>query len=168
MTAAANHPEDPSDFRSMQLRKDDFLGAFAVLWRDDRLLMVRNERIVRGATTTTWDLPGGQVEPGELLQEALVRELREEARLEVLGAPALLFLQEGVKVKGGQRRHAWRSFFFAVDEHAGEAQAGGEVLEVRWVPRAEVVGLLTAPYHDSFREWLQRGGTHFLSRWEEP
>jgi len=168
MSAASRPPEDPSDFRSLQLRKDDFLGAFGLLWRGDLLLMVRNERMVRGVLTTTWDLPGGQVEPGELLHEALARELREEARVEVVGTPKLLFLQEGLKVKGGSRRHAWRSFFFAVDEHAGEPQAGGEVLDVRWVPRAELHGVLTAPYHDSFRDWLVRGGTHFQSRWEEP
>ncbi len=168
MTDPRQPPCDPSDFRSIQLRKDDFLGAFAVLWREDHLLMVRNERMVRGLLTTTWDLPGGQVEPGELLFEALARELREETQLEVVGEPRLLFLQEGVKVVAGTRRYAWRSFFFAVPGHAGEPRAGGEVLDVRWVPRDELQALLTAPYHDSFRAWLAGGGTHFQSRWEEP
>ena len=53
MSAASRPPEDPSDFRSLQLRKDDFLGAFGLLWRGDLLLMVRNERMVRGVLTTT-------------------------------------------------------------------------------------------------------------------
>ena len=82
MSSKPPDPADASDFREPQLRKDDFLGAFALVWRGDHLLMVRNERVVRGVLTSTWDLPGGQVEPGELLHEALVRELREETHLE--------------------------------------------------------------------------------------
>ena len=36
---------------------------------------VRNERVIDGRVTRVWDLPGGQVEPGELLEETLRREL---------------------------------------------------------------------------------------------
>ena len=98
----------------------------------------------------------------------LVRELREETHLELRGTPRLLFLQEGLKVKSGTRRYAWRSFFFEVGESTGEPHAGGEVLEVCWVPRDRLRERLVAPYHDSFRHWLEHGGTHFQSRWEEP
>lgn len=39
----------------------------------------------RRAYPSTWALPGGHVEPGELETEALRRELREELGIEVLG-----------------------------------------------------------------------------------
>ncbi len=44
--------------------------------RDGRVLLVKTER--RG-----WECPGGQVESGEDLAEALVREAREETGCEV-------------------------------------------------------------------------------------
>jgi len=144
----------------------DFLGAFALIKREQRYLFVANERQIHGASRRVWDLPGGRVEPAELLHEALRRELREETRLEVVGAPELAFVQEGERLVGGLRRHAWRSFFFIVDV-SGEPRADSEVLDVRWMTEREIHAECSAPYHDSFRAWLERGGSHFISRWED-
>jgi len=145
----------------------DILGAFAVVQRGDEVLLVGNERTIGGRPTRVWDLPGGRVEAGELLHEAVARELREETGLCVRGAPRFLFVQEGERCVGGRRRHAWRSFFFAVDVEAGEPRAGAEVLATRWMDRATMQRELTAPYHDSFRQWLVHGGQHFVGRWDD-
>jgi hypothetical protein len=45
--------------------------------------------------------------------------------------------------------------------------AGHEVLAVRWLSPAEMRTELTAPYHDSFRRWLDVGGTWFRSEWSD-
>jgi ADP-ribose pyrophosphatase YjhB (NUDIX family) len=149
------------DFRA------DFLGVFGVLTRGERMLFVGNERRIGGSTVCTWDLPGGRVEPGELLHEALARELREETDLVLRGEPEFLFVQEGRRVRAGRPVHAWRSFFFAVHVEPGEPRAGHEVLAVRWLDRAAMRTELTAPYHDSFRTWIERGGTWFRSEWAD-
>jgi ADP-ribose pyrophosphatase YjhB (NUDIX family) len=145
----------------------DFLGAFAVVQRGESVLLVGNDRKIAGVPTRVWDLPGGRVEAGELLHEAVARELREETGLCVHGAPRFLFVQEGERCVGGARKHAWRSFFFAVDVEPGEPRAGAEVLATRWMDRATMQRELTAPYHDSFRQWLVHGGLHFVSRWDD-
>jgi ADP-ribose pyrophosphatase YjhB (NUDIX family) len=147
-------------------RHGDFLGAFGVIERGGRILMVQNERTIAGVPSRTWDLPGGEVEPGELLHETLRRELGEETGLRVAGAPRLLFVQEGERIRAGRRSHAWRSFFFAV-EAEGEPRPGGEVLAARWFARAELPPALTAPYHRSFLEWLSSGGSFFTADWRD-
>ena len=158
---------DPEDFREPHLRRADFVGAFGLLQRDERILMVQNRRIVGGLEVLTWDLPGGQVEPGELLEEALVRELGEEIGIEPAGDSRFLFFQEGEKRRCGRREYAWRSFFFAVDAWRGEPAACAEILDVRWFGRDELEEALRAPYHDSFLTWLRHGGSSFRSIWDD-
>lgn len=146
----------------------DFLGAFGVLERADGILMVQNRRVIDGREVLTWDLPGGQVEARETLLEALARELDEEVGIEVVGRPEFLFYQDGERVVGGARQSVWRSFFFEVVGFDGEPRAGNEIVDLRWMPRAAMAHELTAPYHDSFLEWLDRGGRQFACTWQDP
>jgi 8-oxo-dGTP diphosphatase len=109
----------------------------AVVVDDDRLLLVRRGR---GRAQGTWALPGGRVDDGELLAEAVVRELHEETRIEgVCGE--LLGVCELAEGEPHQVVLGFRASLF----EACEPAAGDDAAEARWVPLADVVDLQLAP-----------------------
>ena len=61
----------------------------ALIWENDRFLICR--RPVHKTQAMLWEFVGGKVEPGETLEEALVRECREE--LDVTVEPLSVFTQ---------------------------------------------------------------------------
>ncbi|MHC4550187.1 MAG: NUDIX domain-containing protein [Planctomycetota bacterium] len=160
-------PELPfKDFK----RKPDYLGVFGVLDSDEGILLVANRRVIDGEVTTVWDLPGGGVEPGESLAEALRREMREETGLEV-DVRDFLFVAEGERIRRGARTGVWRSFFFGIERTGGTLDLSGEpdIVDHRFVPRAELPALLNAPYHRGFCDWLASGGDlrYVFDRWRD-
>src|SRR5580700_4067658 len=60
------------------------LGVRGLVVDADRKVLLVSHTYVAG-----WQFPGGGVEPGETLVEALARELIEEANIEILGPPVL-------------------------------------------------------------------------------
>jgi 8-oxo-dGTP diphosphatase len=113
------------------------LGVSALVVDQDELLLVRRSR---EPAAGRWAMPGGRVEPGETLVEAVVRELYEETGLEgVCGAYVGL-----VEVIEPDHHFVVLDFRAHLLAH-GEPTAGDDVDEVRWVPLGEVVDHLLAP-----------------------
>ena len=66
------------------LRRPMTLGVRGVVIAADESIL-----LVRHGYVSGWHFPGGGVEPGETCEEALTRELEEEARVKLEGPPAL-------------------------------------------------------------------------------
>ena len=110
----------------------------AVVVDDDRLLLVRRGR---GRAQGTWAVPGGRVEEGETLAEAVVRELREETGIEgVCGH--LLGVMELIDEEGP---HQVVLGHLVTLMEAAEPAAGDDAVEARWVPLADVADFRLAP-----------------------
>jgi 8-oxo-dGTP diphosphatase len=67
----------------------NFLIAVALVHRGEEVLLVRQQG--PHDAESSWALPGGVVETGELLTEAVVREVMEETGLEILDVGRLLY-----------------------------------------------------------------------------
>lgn len=112
------------------------LRVAALVIRDDRVLLVRHVKYGE----TRWLLPGGGVDRGETLADALRRELREETGLQVAPGPLVSF-EEAVSPDGA--RHVVQLVFRA-EILSGEARATGDdarVAEAVFVPVAELPAL---------------------------
>jgi A/G-specific adenine glycosylase len=70
--------EDPSRLpvRRARRTKPHFQVTAGLIWRGRRLLIA--QRPAGGMLGGLWEFPGGKQEPGETLEECLVREIREE------------------------------------------------------------------------------------------
>ncbi len=118
----------------MNAKHGPTLAVGAVVLRDDgAVLLVRR---ARPPLAGTWTLPGGKVEPGETLEAAVVRELREETGLEVR---PIAVVEEIVLEREG---YAYRIADFAcalVSPHSAEAlRAGDDAGDARWVAEADL------------------------------
>jgi 8-oxo-dGTP diphosphatase len=104
----------------------------AVVVDDDRLLLIRRGH---GPAAGEWSLPGGRVEGGELLAEAVVRELREETGLEVVCGDLLGWVE-----RMGEDHHFVILDFVATLLGPDNALpvAGDDAAEVAWVPLNDV------------------------------
>jgi 8-oxo-dGTP diphosphatase len=97
----------------------------------EALLLVRRGR---GPAAGEWSIPGGHVEWGETLHEAVVRELREETGLEVVVDGFLGWVERIDE----PHHHVILDFAVTALEPGRTPVAGDDAAEACWVPLAEV------------------------------
>lgn len=113
------------------LRAEVCVGAVVVT--DDELLVIRRGR---GPAAGEWAVPGGRVRGGEMLAEAVVREVLEETGLEVVCGELL-----GVVERFDDGRHFVILDYRATLLERQEPVAGDDAAEARWVPLVDVAEL---------------------------
>ncbi len=118
------------------------LAVSAAVIRDGKVLIVRR---ARAPALGLYTLPGGGVEIGETLSEALRREVREETALEIepLGLAGYREVI-GRDADGAVERH-FVILPFAARWVAGEAVLNDELSEAHWLAAAELTGRETTP-----------------------
>ncbi len=109
------------------------VGVGAIAIDSERLLMIRRGR---GPAAGEWAIPGGRVETGETLAEAVVRELQEETSLEGVCGEFV-----GWDERIGKDFHFVLLAFRVTLLDEVEPVAGDDAAEVAWVPLAEVAEL---------------------------
>ena len=107
----------------------------AVVVDDERLLLIRRGH---GPAAGEWSVPGGRVETGETLAEAVVREVAEETGIEVVCDQMMGWVE-----RIGDDHHFvildFRAQLLGTEE--GDPVAGDDADEAAWVPLHEVAEL---------------------------
>jgi 8-oxo-dGTP diphosphatase len=88
-----------------------------------------------------WSLPGGVVECGETLRDAVVREAREETGLLVEVDEMLGVYERVIHDDDGRVRYHYVLLDFRCRMVGGELKAGSDASDVRWFTRDELPAL---------------------------
>jgi 8-oxo-dGTP diphosphatase len=130
------------------------IGVGAVIIEADRALLIR-----RGTAPLLgeWSLPGGVLECGETLREAVVREAREETGLIIKPGEMLDVYERLIRDDEGRVRYHYVLIDFLCRVCSGDLAAGSDAADVRWFMRSELPALkLTVDAHDVVLKGLDR------------
>jgi len=117
-----------------------YLAVSAAIIRDGRILVVRR---ARGPALGVWTLPGGVVEAGETLTEALIREVAEETGMRIEPVALAGHREVVVRDDGGRVSRHFVILCFASRWIHGEPTLNEELAEARWLRPAELTGFKT-------------------------
>jgi 8-oxo-dGTP diphosphatase len=105
-----------------------------------------------------WSLPGGVLECGETLREAVVREAREETGLVVKTDEMLGVYERVIRDGAGLVRYHYVLIDFLCRRIGGDLKAGSDAADVRWFTRDELPALnLAYDANDVVLKGLARG-----------
>src|SRR5262245_52373046 len=111
------------------------VGVGAVVVRDGRALIIKRAHEPRKGE---WSLPGGMLELGESLQDAVRREIKEETTLDVVVGPIIETFDRVHRDDGGRIRYHFVIVDFVCWPTGGEAMPGSDAEGVAWVSFKEI------------------------------
>ncbi len=117
-----------------------YLAISAAIFREGRVLIVRRARAPAHGLYT---LPGGGVELGETLEEAVIREVREETNLDVEPLALAGYRQAIARDGAGRIERHFVILPFAARWIAGEISLNEELADAQWLEPSALSGLKT-------------------------
>jgi 8-oxo-dGTP diphosphatase len=113
----------------------------AIIVEKERVLLVKRGH---APLAGEWSIPGGALELGEALEEAVVREAWEETGLRVETAGLLGVYNRVLRDADERTLYHYVLIDFLCHRVSGEPQASGDAAEVRWFSLNEI-GTLSLP-----------------------
>jgi 8-oxo-dGTP diphosphatase len=140
--------------------KRPLVGAGACILQQGKLLLIR-----RGAEPGRgrWSIPGGLVELGENVEDAMIREAKEEVGLDVTAVRLVDVFDSLTLDESGHIQYHFVVVNFLARIIGGKLQIGTDVVESRWVPLEEVEEFNLTK---SFRAFFKKHKDN-LSKWSD-
>lgn len=108
--------------------------------KDGKILLGKKPENI-GPYPNTWHIPGGGVNLGEeTIEDALRRELREEAGIEIDNIEPLGFDEDREPNKHGEMMH-YIFLDFKAQYASGEVKAGDDIHHLQWIEKSELKNL---------------------------
>jgi 8-oxo-dGTP diphosphatase len=117
-----------------------FLAVSAAIFRDGKVLIVRRRR---APAMGIYTLPGGGVELGETLEQAVIREILEETALDIEPVELVGFRQAIARDAAGRIERHFVILPFAARYIGGEVTLNEELSEADWRDPSALGGLKT-------------------------
>ncbi len=106
----------------------------AIVWKEERFLLIRRGRPPRQGG---WSIPGGRQEAGETVHQAVHREIREEAGIDIdiLDVAAVVDLIDRDET---ELLHHYTVIDMLAEWRSGEIIAGDDAMDAAWVSLDEI------------------------------
>ena len=117
MTSRREYPDRP------------LLGVGAIIVYDNRLLLVRR---ANPPLQGEWSVPGGLVEAGETIKEAVIREVREETGLDVEPVKLVEVFERILRDKDACVQYHFVLIDYLCRVISGDAMASSDVTDLIW------------------------------------
>ena len=114
------------------------VGVGGIVLNEGKVLLVR-----RGQQPGygKWSIPGGMVELGETLTEAIRREVLEECGIEIELTDVIAVLERVIRREDERVRYHYILIDFLGYWKGGELQPASDILEARWADPSEMENL---------------------------
>jgi 8-oxo-dGTP diphosphatase len=107
----------------------------AVVVRDGQALIIKRAHEPRKGE---WSLPGGLLELGESLQDAVRREIKEETSLDITVGPVIETFDRVHRDEAGKIRYHFVIVDFVCWPNGGQAIPGSDADGVAWVTESDI------------------------------
>lgn len=112
-----------------------FVGIGALVWRDDRILLIRRRNPPRAGQ---WSLPGGGQELGETIAEAARREVAEETGLHIVVEDVVEVIDLIERDEDGRVQYHYVLIDVNATWTGGDPAAGDDAIDTAWATLDEL------------------------------
>lgn len=138
--ASTSHSSSSSSTQkvSRSYPSSPLIGVCAAVWRGDKVLLVRR---AAPPSQGLWAQPGGLVELGETLEDAVIREVQEETRLVISEPKFNTYIDIILRDDAGAVERHFVLTMFAAFAPPGLAVAGDDAAALGWFSLDDMAAL---------------------------